>query len=274
MMQEMAVDLHNPQTSDRPVHLSVDEAVLKSYSGPIPRHIAVIMDGNGRWAKTRNMGRIRGHHAGADAVRSVVESCRYLGVEVLTLYAFSEQNWSRPEDEVSGLMALFDLYIKRERSRLIDNNVRIQVIGDRERLGPKLQESIANLEAATAGGARMTLQVAVSYGGREEIARAAQTLATAAVAGRIKPEDITPALFERCLYTAGQPDPDLVIRTSGELRISNFLLWQLAYSEIYVTETLWPDFNEHHLMNALKSFGGRERRFGLTGDQLTAAEAT
>lgn len=264
----MAAELHSQTPHDRPVHLSVDEAALLSYKGPIPRHIAVIMDGNGRWAKSRNMGRIRGHHAGADAVRSVVESCRYLGVEVVTLYAFSEQNWSRPEDEVSGLMALFDLYIKRERSRLIDNNVRIQVIGDRERLGPKLQEAIANLEAATAAGARMTLQVAVSYGGREEIVRAAQTLAQAAALGRIRPEDITPELFERCLYTAGQPDPDLVIRTSGELRVSNFLLWQLAYSELYVTDTLWPDFNEHHLMDALRAYGSRERRFGMTGDQI------
>lgn len=268
----MAAEVHSAQHPDRPVHLSVEEAVLQRYHGPIPRHIAVIMDGNGRWAQTRNMGRIRGHHAGADAVRSVVESCRYLGVEVLTLYAFSEQNWSRPEDEVSGLMALFDLYIKRERSRLIDNQVRIQVIGDRSRLGPKLQEAIANLEAATAAGARMTLQVAVSYGGREEIVRAARLLAAAAADGRIKPEDITADLFERCLYTAGQPDPDLVIRTSGELRISNFLLWQLAYSELYITDVLWPDFNEHHLMAALNAFGNRERRFGLTGAQITSVE--
>jgi undecaprenyl diphosphate synthase len=251
--------------------MSVDEAALQSYQGPIPRHIAVIMDGNGRWAQSRNMGRLRGHHAGADAVRKTVEACRYLGVEVLTLYAFSEQNWSRPQDEVSGLMSLFDLYIKRERSRLIDNQVRIQVIGDRERLGPKLQEAIAGLEAATASGAQMVLQVAVSYGGREEIVRAAQLIARAVERGQLSADQVTPELFERCLYTAGQPDPDLVIRTSGELRVSNFLLWQLAYSELYVTETLWPDFNEHHLIQALRSFGGRERRFGLTGDQLNAA---
>ena len=169
-------------------------------------------------------------------------------------------------------MTLFDIYIKRERKRLTQNNVAIKVIGDRSRLSPKLQRSIEGLEEATSHGAKMLLQVAVSYGGREEILRATQNLAAAAVAGELDPAQITAQDFERQLYTAGQPDPDLVIRTSGEVRISNFLLWQLAYSEIYVTEVLWPDFGEANLLEAFASFSRRERRFGLTGEQLDAQE--
>jgi undecaprenyl diphosphate synthase len=248
--------------------LTVDKAVLDAYDGPIPQHIAVIMDGNGRWATSRGMPRIRGHHEGANAVRRAVESCRYLGVEVLTLYAFSSQNWSRPQDEVSGLMTLFDIYIKRERKRLMKNNVGLRVIGDRSKLSPKLQHSIQELEAATAPGAKMTLQVAVSYGGREEIVQAARKIAAQAIEGMVSVDQIDTELFSRNLYTSEQPDPDLMIRTSGELRISNFLLWQLAYSEIFVSDVFWPAFDEAALVEALRSYGQRERRFGLTSAQV------
>lgn len=250
------------------LNLSVDEQLLSGFEGQVPRHVAIIMDGNGRWATSRGMNRLRGHHEGANAVRRVVESCRYLGVEILTLYAFSSQNWQRPVDEVSGLMALFDLYIQKERKQLIENNVAVKIIGDRERLGPKLQAAIAQLEAATAPGAQMILQVAVSYGGRDEILRATRALAKRAQAGELDPTSIDETTFAAELYTADQPDPDLVIRTSGEFRISNFLLWQIAYSEIYVSDVLWPDFNEARLLEAFADFGGRERRFGLTGEQV------
>ena len=249
--------------------LHVDRDVLDQYEGPIPRHVGVIMDGNGRWAQQRGMPRIKGHHEGANAVRRLVESCRYLGVEVLTLYAFSSQNWDRPMDEVSGLMTLFDVYIKRERDRLIANGVQMKCIGDRSTLGDKLQGAIAKLEADTAPNAKMTLQVAVSYGGREEIVRAVQRLGEEVKAGTLEPADISQADIERNLYTGDVPDPDLVVRTSGEMRISNFLLWQIAYAELYVTDVLWPDFDEVHFVEALRAFGGRERRFGKTTAQIT-----
>jgi undecaprenyl diphosphate synthase len=248
-------------------NLHVDEAVLKSYTGPIPRHVAVIMDGNGRWAEGRGMPRIKGHHEGANAVRRVVESCRYLGVGVLTLYAFSSQNWGRPVDEVTGLMTLFDIYIKRERKRLIENGVAMRMIGDRTRLSPRLQEAIGNLEDATSHNSNLILQVAVSYGGREEILHATRCIAEEVRAGALEPAAITEADFVKHLYTSAVPDPDLLIRTSGEMRISNFLLWQIAYSEIVVTDALWPDFDEKHFVAALDSFGSRQRRYGLTGAQ-------
>ncbi len=265
----MTTQPHTPTPRrPRPADLTVDADVLDSYTGKVPRHVAVIMDGNGRWATSRGMPRIRGHHAGADSVRRTVEACRYLGVEVLTLYAFSSQNWARPEDEVTGLMTLFDLYIRRERKRLNKNDVRLKVIGDLDRLSPKLRSAIGELEDHLAHNDELLLQVAVSYGGREEIVRAAKILAAAAARGEIDPEDIDESTFSSMLYTAGQPDPDLVIRTSGELRVSNFLLWQLAYSEFHVTETLWPDFDEHHFVDALNAFGHRERRFGKTSAQV------
>ncbi|MEM1348884.1 MAG: polyprenyl diphosphate synthase, partial [Myxococcota bacterium] len=210
----------------------------------------------------------RGHHEGAAAVRCTVEACRYLGVEVLTLYAFSEQNWDRPRDEVSGLMTLFDIYIRRERKRLLENGVRLEVIGARHKLSPKLQRAIEDLEAYTCGNDDLVLQVAVSYGGREEIVHAAQKLAGLVASGDLQPEEIDEELFGRALYTSRVPDPDLLIRTSGELRISNFLLWQIAYSELHVTDAFWPDFDEVHLLEALRAYTSRERRFGKTGAQL------
>ncbi len=248
--------------------LKVDSALLDSYQGKVPRHVAIIMDGNGRWAQQRGMRRIRGHHQGAHSVRHVVEACRYLGVETLTLYAFSEQNWGRPQDEVSGLMTLFDIYIKRERKRLIKNQVALKVIGDVERLPKKLRAAIRELEEATAPDAKMTLQVAVSYGGREEILLATRAIAADVASGKLSADQISEELFSSYLYTAQQPELDLMIRTSGEMRISNFLLWQVAYAEIFVTETLWPDFNEATLLEAFGSFDSRERRFGKTGEQI------
>ncbi len=252
--------------------LTVDEQLLSEYHGAVPRHVAIIMDGNGRWAKQRGMARLRGHHAGADAVGAVVESCRYLQVEVLTLYAFSTENWQRPDHEVSGLMTLFDVYIKKERRRLLDNGIRLEVIGDRSQLSDKLQRAIAELEEASSGNDDMLLQVAVSYGGREEILRATRRVAAQVQAGTLDPEEIDEDVFETGLYTRGRVDPELVIRTSGEHRISNFLLWQIAYSELYFTETLWPDFDEAALLEAFADFEHRQRRFGMTGDQIGGGE--
>lgn len=249
--------------------LTVDEQLLADYDGPVPRSVAIIMDGNGRWAQQRGMRRIRGHREGANSVRRVVESCRYLGVEALTLYAFSTQNWGRPEDEVSGLMTLFNLYIKKERDRLIRNNIRLRVIGRRDDLSKRLRKAIDDLEEASADNDGMLLQVAVSYGGREEILQATRRIAADVRDGDLDADRIDEATFSRYLYTHHAPDPDLVIRTSGELRISNFLLWQIAYSEIYVTDELWPDFDEPKLLRAFDSYGARERRFGKTGDQLS-----
>ena len=253
--------------------LTVDEELLSAWDGPVPRHVAIIMDGNGRWAQGRMMPRIRGHRAGAASVRCAVESCRYLGVDVLTLYAFSSQNWGRPEEEVTGLMTLFDVYIKKERKTLLDNDIRLQVIGDRSALSDRLRGAIADLESASADNDEMLLQVAVSYGGREEIVHAARAIASAVQRGELAVGDVDEAAFANGLYTAGVRDPDLVIRTSGELRISNFLLWQIAYAEIYVTDVLWPDFAEQDLIAAFRSYASRERRFGKTGAQVESDAA-
>ena len=257
-------------TSAKPLStdLTVDEPLLADYDGDVPRHAAIIMDGNGRWAQQRDMPRIRGHRAGADSVRAVVESCRYLGCDVLTLYAFSSENWERPDTEVTGLMTLFDVYIEKERRRLLENDIRLQVIGDRSQLPDELTRSIEKLEHASADNDEMTLQVAVSYGGREEILKACRDLAAEVAAGGIAPEEIDEDLFENHLYTGPRPDPDLVIRTSGEKRLSNFLLWQVAYSEFFFTDTLWPDFHEAQLVEAFRDYTRRERRFGKTGEQV------
>ncbi len=263
----MSADPQKTAAERSNLDLTVDESILAAYDGPVPRHVAVIMDGNGRWANQRGMRRIRGHHEGANAVRRTVESCRYLGVEALTLYAFSSQNWSRPIDEVTGLMTLFDLYIKKERKRLLNNGIALRVIGDRSKLSDKLRAAVEKLEEESAHNTGMVLQVAVSYGGREEIVQSVQRIAEQVAAGQLEPAEITADHIESNLYTSGIPDPDLVLRTSGELRVSNFLLWQIAYSELFVTDVLWPDFAEPHLLEAFQSFGDRERRFGLTGEQ-------
>lgn len=249
-------------------NLSIDRAMLTAYSGVVPEHVAVIMDGNGRWAAQRGKRRLSGHREGANAVRRTVEACRYLGCKTLTLYAFSSQNWGRPEDEVTGLMTLFNIYIRKERKRLIANGIRLQIIGERDRLGAKLQRAIESLEEQTSHNDDMILQVAVSYGGREEIVRAARRLAEEALRGELDCASIDGSAIERHLYTAGRPDPDLVIRTSGEMRLSNFLLWQVAYSELYFTEVLWPDFGEADILRAFHAFSDRERRFGKTSEQI------
>jgi undecaprenyl diphosphate synthase len=248
--------------------LIVDEDLLDTYSGPVPNHLAVIMDGNGRWARRRDMPRIRGHREGADSVRHIVEACRYLEADVLTLYAFSSENWERPDDEVTGLMTLFDYHVTKQRNRILDNDIRLQVIGDRDDLADELRQRIEQLEAESADNDEMILQLAVSYGGRAEITQAARTIAERIDAGDLDPSDIDEEMFDNFLYTAGQPDPGLVVRTSGEMRLSNFLLWQIAYSELYVTDTLWPDFREPELIEALKAFGRRDRRYGKTAEQL------
>jgi undecaprenyl diphosphate synthase len=226
------------------------------------RHVAIIMDGNGRWAKQRGWPRLVGHRRGAERVQQIVRACPDLGVEWLTVYAFSTENWKRSTAEVLGIMALFGRYIESEADRLSAEGVRMRFIGGRERLEPKLQHLMTGIEARTAGNRRLNLTVAINYGGRDELARAAQRLARDVAAGRLAPEEATEAALEARLDTAGLPDPDLVIRTSGEMRTSNFLPWQSAYAEYEFTPTLWPDFTRDELAEILARVGARERRFG------------
>jgi undecaprenyl diphosphate synthase len=220
------------------------------------------MDGNGRWAKQRLMSRIRGHEKGAEAVRMVVRVCRELGIPFLTLYAFSTENWQRPKAEVSALMRLLRRFLQAELNDLIRNGIRLHVIGCRERLPDDVQSALAEALGQTRGNSMLQLNLALNYGGRDEIIRAAQALAAEVQAGRLLPSDITEPLLSARLDTAGIPDPDLLIRTGGEMRVSNFLLWQLAYTEIFVTPTLWPDFNREQFQGILNDFQRRERRYG------------
>jgi undecaprenyl diphosphate synthase len=225
-------------------------------------HLAIIMDGNGRWATNRGWPRLVGHRRGAERVREIVRACPDLGVKWLTLYAFSTENWKRSTEEVLGLMAIFARYIEREADRLARAGVRMRFIGERGRLDPKLQRLMAGIEARTAGCDRLNLTVAVNYGGRDEILRAVKRLAQDAAAGLLDPRHLTEAAFSDRLDTAGLPDPDLVIRTSGETRTSNFLPWQAAYAEYEFTGTLWPDFTAEELGGIIARFGNRDRRFG------------
>lgn len=234
----------------------------------MPRHIAIIMDGNGRWAKQRNQPRFFGHKAGVEAVRGVVKACAERGIDVLTLFAFSSENWRRPQKEVSLLMELLYTALTREVSKLHDNNVRLRIIGDRSVFHKKLQNRLLESEALTENNTGLTLVVAVNYGGRWDITQAAQAVAEKALAGELQPSDITPELFGQHLSLNELPEPDLFIRTGGEQRVSNFLLWQLAYSELFFTETLWPDFSSSSLDEAIESFSNRQRRFGRTGEQV------
>ena len=234
----------------------------------IPRHIAIIMDGNGRWAEKRRLPRIIGHQKGVETVRDVVGEARNLGLGYLTLYAFSSENWGRPEDEVSALMGLLGKFLRSELSTLLKESVRLQVIGETHRLPREIQKILEEAVQRTAGNDQMVLTLALSYGGRNEIFRAAGKIATEVREGRLRVEDLDENSFASFLDTADQPDPDLLIRTSGEKRISNFLLWQLAYAELYFTETLWPDFSAAELRQAVDEFAQRQRRFGLTGAQL------
>ncbi len=238
------------------------------YHGSVPRHIAIIMDGNGRWAKKRLMPRIAGHRAGVDSVRSVVQRCGELGVSALTLFAFSSENWRRPEQEVGLLMELFMAALKRETKKLNQNNVKLCIVGDRTRFSEKLQEQILKAEEMTAGNSGLCLSVAANYGGRWDIAQAMRQIAEKVKAGEIDAVDIDETLISQHISLAALPEPDLFIRTGGEQRISNFLLWQLAYSELYFTDVLWPDFKKEALDLAIESFSGRQRRFGRTGDQV------
>ena len=242
----------------------------------LPRHVAIIMDGNGRWAQLRGLSRIEGHKRGKDSVRAVVETSRRLGVRYLSLFAFSTENWERPRTEVSALMGLLRQYLRSELRKMMKNGIRLIAVGDTKRLPAALQRELAAKIEATRDNDGMTVILAVSYGGREDIVEAARDLARKARAGEIDPEAIDADVFEQSLSTAGIPDPDFLIRTSGEMRISNFFLWQTAYSEIYVTETLWPDFREAEYIAALQQYGERERRFGRVlapagGEQLRAA---
>ena len=230
--------------------------------GAVPRHIAIIMDGNGRWAKERHLPRSLGHREGMKAVRETVEGAIEAGVGVITLYAFSEENWKRPPIEIGALMGLLEEYIAHETAELRDNGVEVHVLGDLTRLPPAKREAVDRLVAGTRGGTCLQLNLAISYSSRAEIARAARRLAEDVLQGRLALEDVDEEALGLRLYTAGLPDPDLLIRTSGELRISNFLLWQLAYTELYITPVLWPDFTRRHLYEAVLDFQGRERRFG------------
>ena len=233
--------------------------------GRIPRHIAVIMDGNGRWAAERGLPRTEGHKAGVDSVRKITEECARLGVEWLTLYTFSTENWNRPADEVSALMAL--VLSSLEDSVFMKNNVRFRVLGDTARLPGDVRAKLAATEERTAGNTAMTMVAALSYSARWEITRAARLAAEDAAAGKITPGGISEETFAGYLATSGMPDPELLIRTGGELRVSNYLLWQIAYSELYFCDTYWPDFNEEGLRKAVASYQARQRRFGKTGEQ-------
>jgi undecaprenyl diphosphate synthase len=229
-----------------------------------PAHVAIIMDGNGRWAKARGLPRIAGHRRGAESVRRTVIAAAELGVSYLTLFGFSSENWKRPSDEIDDLMSLLRVYLRAEIAELHQRGVRVRVIGDRTRLAPDIVTLIVNAEELTRANTRLTLIVALSYGGRHDIVQAAQRLAVAAAAGRIEPEAINEAMLSDHLYTADIPDPDLLIRTSGEQRISNFLLWQSAYTELVFIDTLWPDFGAADLEKAVREFHGRERRYGAS----------
>jgi undecaprenyl diphosphate synthase len=228
----------------------------------IPRHIAMIMDGNGRWAKERGLPRREGHRAGAESVRDVVEGCRELGVRFLTLYAFSSENWNRPEAEIRALMALLDRFLDEKAEEMMRQNVRLAAIGNLDKLPAATRQRLDTALRRTAANDAMTLVLALSYGSREEITDAARALVREALAGRLRPDEVTPERFAAHLHTAGIPDPDLLIRTSGEMRVSNFLLWQISYAELIIVGKYWPDFRRGDLLDAVHEYARRHRRFG------------
>ncbi len=239
---------------------------LQTFSGEKPTHIAVIMDGNGRWANARGLPRTAGHRQGAESVRRTVEAAMKLGIPYLTLYGFSSENWSRPMTEVEDLMGLLRRYLRSELAKFHENGIRLQVIGQRDRLPQDIVRLIEDAEATTRDNDKLNLVMALSYGGRQDITAAARRVAQAVAAGEVKPEDIDESLLGSNLWTNGIPDPDLLIRTSGEQRISNFLLWQSAYSEMVFVEKLWPDFGEDDLADAIREYQRRDRRFGAAAD--------
>lgn len=236
----------------------------------LPAHVAIIMDGNNRWAKSRHLPGVAGHRAGVERVRTIQDACGRLGIPCLTVFAFSSENWQRPRIEVEALMALFLTYLKKEAKALRDQGVRLRIIGSRERFSAKLRDAILEAEAITANAGERVLTLAADYGGQWDIAQAARQLAVAVRDGKLAPEAIDAALFDRYVCLADLPRPDLCIRTGGEQRISNFLLWQFAYTELYFTDTYWPDFGEAEFMQALADYASRQRRFGRTGDQVEA----
>ena len=238
---------------------SAEEALARQINFErLPAHIAVIMDGNGRWAAQRHLPRVEGHRAGIESVREVVEGSARLGIQVLTLYAFSVENWKRPATEVSTLMTLLKRYLRSELNTLLRNDIRFRVVGRAEDLAPDVQRELADAEAKTVSNRGMLFNIALNYGGRAEIVEAVKRI----IVDGIAPDQLDEQRFSAFLYTAGQPDPDLLIRTSGEMRVSNFLLWQIAYAEIWVTDTLWPDFRKRHLLEAVLAYQKRERRYG------------
>lgn len=234
----------------------------------LPRHVAIIMDGNGRWAQKRKQPRLFGHKAGAQSVQNIVETCREIGIEYLTLYAFSSENWHRPEQEVSGLMTILKNYLESELPRMQKNDIRLMSIGNRTRLPETVRQSLERVIAETSENSKLTLNLALSYGGRDEIVRAVRAISARCLHGEMTPEQVSDQTISENLDTCRIPDPDLLIRTGGEARLSNFLLWQVSYAEIYFTETMWPDFRKEVFLQALQEYQSRERRFGRTGEQL------
>lgn len=252
--------------------VDVDKGLVKQNGNP--RHIAIIMDGNGRWAQKRFMPRVMGHGAGVKTVRKIVEYCAEQRIEVLSLFAFSSENWRRPPAEVSMLMDLFMSTLQSEVDKLDKNNIRLRVIGDKTAFSEKLQEKIVSAERQTQNNTGLTLVIAANYGGRWDIAQATRQIVDKIAAGELRNEEISETLIDRYLSTAGLPEPDLFIRSGGEQRVSNFLLWQLAYTEFFFTPTLWPDFDQRLLAEAIDSFKRRQRRFGHTSEQVLAADPT
>lgn len=246
-------------------HSKKKEQAHAAVPGGMPHHVAIIMDGNGRWARARGLPRIAGHKKGADALRAVLDTCRETGVKHLTVYAFSSENWRRPQDEISDLMNLLQYYLNNEVATLHENNIRLSIIGDRSLLSEAIREDIDKAEHLTSGNTAFHLQVAISYGSRLELANAVRAIATRVASGELSPEQVNEQIIEQHLYTGQTPDPDLLIRTGGEQRLSNFLLWQSAYTELYFTDVLWPDFTADCFKAALNDYTQRERRYGTIG---------
>jgi undecaprenyl diphosphate synthase len=249
------------------------DAESRDVSAKCPRHVAIIMDGNGRWASRRRLPRFAGHKAGVETVKDVVRACGEHGVEVLTLFAFSSENWRRPQEEVGLLMGLFMTALEQQVRKLHEHNIRLRIIGDRSAFSRTLQERIEAAETLTGGNTGLGLVIAANYGGRWDITQATRTIAERVQNGELSPDEISPELIQSLLSLAHLPEPDLFIRTGGEKRVSNFLLWQLAYTELYFTDTLWPDFDRQAFEGALASFATRQRRFGRTGDQIATARS-